>query len=81
MKEVAEVTHYFTNIGVAVIKLSGTLKVGDVIQFKGSSTDFEQEIESMQVEHEPIQEAKSGDEVGLKVKDKVKEGDKVLLKE
>lgn len=80
MKEVAEVTHYFTNIGVAVIKLSDTLKVGDTIQFKGANTDFEQEVESMQVEHEPIQEAKKGDEVGLKVKDKVKEGDKVLLK-
>ena len=81
MKEVAVVTHYFTNIGVAVIKLSADIKVGDTIQFQGSDTDFEQVVDSMQVEHEPIQEAKKGDEVGLKVKDKVKEGDKVLLKE
>jgi translation elongation factor EF-1alpha len=81
MKEIAEVTHYFSNIGVAVIKLSGTLKVGDVVQFKGASTEFDQTIDSMQVEHEPIPEAKNGDEVGLKVKDKVRPGDKVLLKE
>ncbi|MFH1896345.1 MAG: translation elongation factor-like protein [bacterium] len=81
MQEIAKVTHYFSNIGVAVIKLSKALKVGDTIQFKGATTDFEQEIESMQVDHENIPEAKKGDEVGLKVKEKVRVGDKVLKKE
>jgi putative protease len=80
MKEIAEVTHYFTNIGVGVIKLSSTLKVDDTIHFKGATTDFEQVVESMQVEHESIPEAKKGDEVGLKVKEKVRKGDKVSLK-
>jgi len=81
MQEIAMVTHYFSNIGVAVIKLSDTLKVGDTIQFKGTTTEFDQEIESMQVDHENITEAKKGDEVGLKVKEKVRVGDKVLKKE
>lgn len=80
MKQVAEVTHYFSNIGVAVIKLSETLNVGQTVQFKGDTTDFEQTIESMQVDHENIEKAQKGDEVGLKVVDKVREGDKVLLK-
>jgi len=81
MKEIAEVTHYFSNIGVAVIKLTGSLKIGDTIQFKGATTDFEQKVESMQVEHENISETKKGEEVGLKVKEKVRAGDKVLKKE
>ena len=79
-KLIGEVTHYFDKIGVAVIKLDAPLKVGDNIRISGGeSTDFNQEVESMEVEHEKIKKAKKGDEVGLKVKEKVREGYKVYL--
>ena len=53
------------------------MKVGDTIQVKGATTDFNQEIDSMQVDHNSVEEAKAGDAIGLKVKDKVREHDKV----
>ena len=62
-KEIGKITHYFDNIGVAVIKLTGSLKVGDTINIKGTTTDFTQEVDSMQVNHKPIQTAKKGDDV------------------
>lgn len=76
-QEVGKVFSYFANIGVAAITLTGDLKVGDKIRIKGATTDFEQDVDSMQIEHDKIEEAKSGDEVGMKVKDKVRPGDKV----
>lgn len=72
-----EITHYFNNIGVGVIELSGVLKVGDTIRIIGGETDFTQEIESMEVEHEKVEKAKKGEAVGLKVSQKVREGYKV----
>lgn len=75
---IGEVVHYFSKIEVAVIKLSDNLSVGDTIRIAGGeSTDFNQTVESMEVEHEKIDKAKKGDEVGLKVKEKVREGYKV----
>lgn len=76
-KLIGKVTHYFSKIGVAVIELSDTLKVGDAIRIVGGQTDFTQTIESMEIEHEKVQEAKAGDSVGLKVNQKVREGYKV----
>lgn len=76
-KLIGKVTHYFSKIGVAVIELSDTLKVGDTIRIVGGQTDFNQTIESMEIEHEKVQEAKAGDSVGLKVEQKVREGYKV----
>lgn len=76
-KEIGKITHYFTKIKVAVIQLSGKLKEGDKIHIKGATTDFKQPVKSMQVEHEKIKEAKPGDDVGLKVKDAVREMDVV----
>jgi putative protease len=77
-KLIGKVTHYFDKIGVAVIALDDNLKVGDTIRIVGGlETDFEQEVKSMQMEHQPIEAAKKGDEVGLKVKEKVREGYKV----
>lgn len=74
-KLIGKVVHYFDKIKVAVIKLSGTLKQGDKIRIAGGeSTEFAQEVDSMQVEHKEIKKAKKGDEVGLKVKEKVREG-------
>jgi len=78
-KKIGEITHYYANIGVGIVKLSGTLKVGDTIRILGATTDFEQPVEEMQLNHENIEEAKSGKEVGLKVEDKVRDGDEVYL--
>lgn len=75
---IGEVTHFFGKIQVAVIKLSGSLSKGDTIRIVGGEdTDFEQTVGSMEAEHEKIEKAKKGDEVGLKVKEKVREGYKV----
>ena len=76
-KLIGQVAHYFGNIGVAVIKLSDKLKAGDTIRIVGGETDFTQEIDSMEVEHEKIKEGKKGDSVGLKVDQKVHEGYRV----
>ncbi len=76
-KLIGKVTHYFGKIGVAVVELSGALKVGDDIRIAGGEIDFTQPIKSMQVEHESVKTAKSGDSVGLKVKEKVRDGYKV----
>jgi len=74
---VGKVTHYFGKIEVAIIELSKEIKVGDKIHIKGNTTDFEQEVNSMQIEHQNIEKAKKGDMIGLKVKEKVREGDEV----
>lgn len=76
-EEIGKVTHYFTKIGVAVIELSGDLKVGDEIHIKGATSDFKQKVDSMQIEHENIEEAKAGQSIGLKVKEHAREGDTV----
>jgi len=74
-KPIGKITHYFSNIGVAVIDLSSTLKEGDTIRITGGEdTDFNQTVGSMQIEHEKIKAGKKGDSVGLKVKEKVREG-------
>jgi translation elongation factor EF-1alpha len=74
-----KVTHHFSKIGVGVIEITGdvTLKKGDTIHVKGATTDFEQKIESMQVNHKEVIEAKKGDAFGLKVKGPVREHDAV----
>ena len=78
-KLIGEVVHFFSNIKVAVIKLSAPLSVGDTIHIVGGEdTDFEQPVKSMEVDHEKIDKAKKGAEVGLKVKKKVREGYKVF---
>ncbi len=76
-KLIGKITHYFSNIGVAVIELSDVLKVGDEIRITGGPVDFTQEVESMEVERKKVDEAKKGESVGLKTAQKVKEGYKV----
>lgn len=76
-KLIGKVTHYFSKIGVAVIELSGALKVGDTIRIVGGETDFNQNIESMEVDRQKVNEAKSGDSVGLKIDQKARDGYKV----
>ncbi len=75
LEKVGEVSHYFTKISVAVVELSGPLSKGDRIAIKGMTTNFEQAVESMQIEHETVEKAKKGDSIGLKVADRVREGD------
>lgn len=77
-KPIGEVTHFFTNINVAVIKLSAKLKEGEKILIEGATTSLEQEATSMQVNHKEVKEAKKGESIGLKVAEKVREGDKVF---
>lgn len=78
-EKIGDVTHYFGHIPAGIIKLTGTLKVGAKIHFKGATTDFEQEITSMQINHKDVKEAKAGDEIGVGVTDRVREGDEVFL--
>lgn len=80
-KKVGKITHFFGNIGVAVINLESELKVGDEIHIIGHGADFTQKVESMQVEHKSIKTAKPGDDVGMKANEKVKPGAKVFLVE
>jgi len=75
--EVGKITDFFATPVVAGIELSGTLKIGDKIHIKGSTTDMELAIESMQIERVNITEGKPGDLVGIKVPDRVRRGDEV----
>lgn len=78
-EKIGTVTHCFGKIGVVVVNLKGELKVGDKIRFKGNKTDFEQEVNSMQIEREPVNKAGKGESIGLKVNEKVRVGDEVYL--
>ena len=73
--QVGTVTHYFGRIGVAVLRLRGELQVGDRIHILGQTTDFEQVITSMEIEHKKVNAVKPGDDMALKVRDKVRSGD------
>lgn len=76
-KPIGKVSHYYTKIGVAVIDLNDSLAVGDKISIEGASTKFTQTVDSMQIEHKDVKQATSGDSIGLKVVERVREGDKV----
>lgn len=77
-KPIGKITHYYGGIGVAIVKFNREVKVGEEARFKGSSTDFTQKIDSMQYDHKDIEKAKKGQEVGVKVNEKVREGDEVF---
>ena len=72
---------YYNNIGVVAIELTGNVKVGDTIVIRGQTTDVEQVIDSMQINLESVQEAKSGDQIGIKVAGKVRKTDRVYKKQ
>jgi putative protease len=76
-KLVGRVTHFYPKISVGVIELTDELRVGDRIRIKGATTDLEQAVESMEIEHERVEVARAGDSIGLKVVDRVRPGDKV----
>jgi len=76
-KPVGKVSHFFTHISVAVIEVSDTLDVGDTISFEGASTNFQQKVESIQIEKKEIPTAKKGQIIGMKTNERVREGDLV----
>jgi hypothetical protein len=72
------VTHYYSHLSVATVRLgSGTLRVGDVIQIRGHTTDFSQRVESLEINHMPAIEVGPGDDFGLKVTEHAREHDVV----
>ncbi|MFX1602573.1 MAG: translation elongation factor-like protein [Promethearchaeota archaeon] len=78
-KLVGVVTRYFAKIGVAAIMLEDTLKVGNMISVEGTTTSFEQNVASMQIDRADIQVGEAGQEIAIKVNDRVREKDKVYL--
>ncbi|MEE8321022.1 MAG: translation elongation factor-like protein [Gammaproteobacteria bacterium] len=77
-KEIGFVSNYFSKISVAAIEITGDIvAVGDTLHISGNTTDCEFTVDSMQIEHESVTEAGKGDDVGLKVPEKIRKGDKV----
>lgn len=76
-EKIGSVTHYFDTPQVGAIELTGDLEVGDRVAFRGHTTDFEQEIDSMELEHESVETAVAGEEIAVKVDQRVREGDEV----
>jgi hypothetical protein len=76
-KQIGKITHYFGKIGVAAILLTDELEVGDTIHILGRNTDFKQQVASMQLEHQDIEQAAVGQEIAIKVEQRVRRNDKV----
>ena len=76
-KEIGEVVKYFAKIEVAAIELKEPLDVGDTIRIKGHTSDFQQVIESMQIENQSVERAEKGSSIGIRVKERVRPNDKV----
>ena len=77
-QQVGIINEFFARINVAGVELSDTMRVGDTIHIKGHTTDLEQTVDSMQIEHDTVEEATAGQAVGIKVKDRVRQGDQVF---
>jgi len=77
--KIGEVSHFFAKPMVAAIKLSASLKVGDTIHIKGSSTDITFEVQSMQIDRNSVESAEAGADVGIKVPERARDGDTVFL--
>jgi len=75
---IGKVTHFFGNIGVAAVQLTGPLAAGDQIHVKGHTTDFSQTVDSLEVEHQNVSKAGPGADVAFKVTDKARTGDQVF---
>jgi len=74
------VSNYFEHVGVAAIKLKNSLKKGDKIKVVGGNVEFEQVVDSMQIQHKVVSEAKKGDEIGIKLNEKVRKDYKIFKK-
>ena len=78
-KVIGEVEHFFSKIGVGIIKVKESIKVGDKIKIKGHTTDIEMSVDSMQIDHKDAAQAGAGDSVGIRVPQRVRRGDMVYL--
>jgi len=79
-EQVAVIVKFFAKPSVAALEVTnGTIKKGDLLKYKGHTTDFTEEIASMEIDNQPMDEVKAGDLVGVKVKERVREGDKVYM--
>jgi len=77
-EQVAVIVKFFAKPSVAALEVtSGTIKIGDLLKYKGHTTDFTEEVTSMEIDNQPVMEAKVGDLIGVKVKERVRENDKV----
>ena len=77
---IGEISNFFRNISVAAFEMTnGKLQIGDHIQIKGGTTDFSCKVESIQLDHKSVEVANSGDDIGIKVDQKARRGDKVYL--
>lgn len=78
MFKIGKVSHFYDKLGVAIVELDGTLALGDKVKFvKGGEDLFEQEVDSIQIEHNKVESANKGDVVGILVKEPLKEGTEV----
>ena len=77
LREVGKIEHYYHKLRVIIFTLTNSLQVGDRIRIKGFTTDFEQTVESMEIEHKKVETAKNGDSIGLKVKERARKNDVV----
>ncbi len=75
---VGKVTHYFDHINVAVLALTEAIHAGETLHFLGHSTDFQQEISSLQIEHKTVEQAGPGEDVAIKVSQRVHPNDGVF---
>ena len=77
--QIGVVVNYYAKLGVAAVKVtSGTIKTGDLLKYKGHTTDFTETVKTMEIENQPFEQAQAGDLVGVKVKERVREKDKVF---
>ena len=76
-KPIGTVTHFYNEIGVAIVRFKENVPLGTVLYFKGATTDFMHPVKSMQYNHEPVKLAPKGKQIGIKVPKRVREGDKV----
>jgi translation elongation factor EF-1alpha len=75
--KIGEVDDFFAKVSVAAFKVESDFAIGDTIHFKGHTSDVTQMVDSIQVDHKPVQAAKKGDSVGIKTKDRIRKGDTV----
>lgn len=77
-KQIGIISNYFEHVKAAAIKLTAPLKVGDTIRITGGENEFEQTVESMQINRKEVESGKKGDEIGIIVEDRVRKGYKVF---
>lgn len=78
-EKIGEVAKYFAKVSVAGIRIeAGSLRIGDTIRIRGHTTDFTQQVDSMQLDNQPIESATPGQLVGIKVRERVREKDEVF---